>query len=47
MNNTDKVRRDILPIPDQPFTGLIIYDAKDADHFVSPEERFQVYMAIQ
>ena len=40
----DKVQRTVLPIPDQPRTGLITYDAKDpdtkypADHAVAPAQ---------
>ncbi len=34
MNDQDKTRRTVLPIPDQPRTGLVTYDAKD------PETRF-------
>ena len=30
-NETDKIQRSILPIPDRPRTGLITYDAKDPD----------------
>ena len=41
MNDQDKIQRTVLPIPDQPRTGLITYDAKDpenqnsADHAVA------------
>jgi arylsulfatase A-like enzyme len=31
MNDQDKVQRTVLPIPDQPRTGLVTYDAKDPD----------------
>jgi len=34
MNDQDKIQRTVLPIPDQPRTGLITYDAKD------PETKF-------
>ncbi len=34
MNDQDKVQRIVLPIPDQPRTGLVTYDAKD------PETKF-------
>src|SRR5882757_4688938 len=34
MNDQDKIQRTVLPIPDQPRTGLVTYDAKD------PETRF-------
>jgi arylsulfatase A-like enzyme len=34
MSDQDKVQRTVLPIPDQPRTGLITYDAKD------PETKF-------
>jgi hypothetical protein len=29
MNDQDKIQRTVPPIPDQPLTGLITYDAKD------------------
>src|ERR1700674_1815077 len=31
MNDQDKFQRTVLPIPDQPRTGLVTYDAKDPD----------------
>ena len=31
MSNSDKIRRDVLPIPDHARTGLITYDAKDPE----------------
>src|SRR6266436_3313339 len=31
MSDQDKLQRSVLPIPDQPRTGLITYDAKDPD----------------
>ena len=31
MTEQDKVQRTVLPIPDQPRTGLVTYDAKDPD----------------
>src|SRR3981189_339369 len=31
VNDQDKTQRTVLPIPDQPRTGLITYDAKDPD----------------
>ncbi len=34
MSDQDKIQRTVLPIPDQPRTGLITYDAKD------PETKF-------
>lgn len=34
MSDTDKIQRTVLPIPDQPYKGLIMYDAKD------PESKF-------
>src|SRR6266851_753951 len=34
MTDQDKVQRTVLPIPDQPRTGLVTYDAKD------PETKF-------
>jgi len=30
-NQTDKIQRTVLPIPDRPRTGLITYDARDPD----------------
>ena len=38
MSNQDKVQREILPIPDRPYTGLITYDAKDPDTSFPPIE---------
>ena len=33
-NSTDKLSRNVLPIPSKPRVGLITYDAKDPDtHF--------------
>src|SRR5215213_2369425 len=38
-NHKNEPQRAILPIPDRPYTGLIIYDAKDPDtHFPPIEE---------
>jgi hypothetical protein len=34
MNGQDRIQRTVLPIPNQPRTGLITYDAKD------PETKF-------
>ena len=31
MNSQDNLQRTVLPIPDQPRTGLVTYDAKDPD----------------
>ncbi len=31
MSDQDKIQRSILPIPDRPFSGAIMYDAKDPD----------------
>src|SRR5215468_983276 len=31
MNDRDTLERTVLPIPDQPNTGLVTYDAKDPD----------------
>src|SRR5260370_26235439 len=31
MSDQDKLQRSVLPIPDQPRTGLTTYDAKDPD----------------
>ena len=38
MSKKDKIQRQILPIPDRPFTGLITYDAKDPDTSFPPIE---------
>ena len=38
MSEKDKIQREILPIPDRPFTGLITYDAKDPDTSFPPIE---------
>ena len=38
MSEKDKIQREILPIPDQPHTGLITYDAKDPDTKFPPIE---------
>src|SRR5213593_4042650 len=35
---TDDQRRDVLPIPDRPYEGLITYDAKDPDATFPPIE---------
>ncbi|HEX2489880.1 MAG TPA: sulfatase-like hydrolase/transferase, partial [Blastocatellia bacterium] len=37
-NQTDKRRRDILPIPDRDYIGLTTYDAKDPDTTFPPIE---------
>ncbi|MBK8553618.1 MAG: arylsulfatase [Ignavibacteria bacterium] len=34
MSDNEKIQRTVLPIPDQPYKGLIMYDAKD------PESKF-------
>ncbi len=34
----DRTKRDVLPIPDQPYEGLITYDAKDPDTAFPPIE---------
>jgi hypothetical protein len=31
MSSQDNLQRTVLPIPDQPRTGLVTYDAKDPD----------------
>ena len=35
---TDQIQREILPIPDQAYAGLITYDAKDPDTAFPPIE---------
>jgi arylsulfatase len=37
-SETDGIKRDVLPIPDQPHEGLITYDAKDPDTDFPPIE---------
>jgi arylsulfatase len=37
-SETNKIKRDVLPIPDQPYEGLITYDAKDPDTAFPPIE---------
>jgi arylsulfatase A-like enzyme len=36
MNDQDKIQRTVLPIPDQPRKGLILYDAKDPENKYPP-----------
>src|SRR5580704_1798254 len=36
MSDQDKVQRSVLPIPDQPRTGLMLYDAKDPENKYPP-----------
>ena len=36
MSDTDKIQRTVLPIPDQPYKGLIMYDAKDPESSFPP-----------
>jgi arylsulfatase A-like enzyme len=38
MTGSDEVQREILPIPDRPYAGLITYDAKDPDTSFPPIE---------
>jgi arylsulfatase len=37
-SKNDEVKRDVLPIPDRPYAGLITYDAKDPDTSFPPIE---------
>ena len=37
-SENDRTKRDVLPIPDQPYEGLITYDAKDPDTAFPPIE---------
>jgi arylsulfatase A-like enzyme len=37
-SEADEIKRDVLPIPDQPYEGLITYDAKDPDTAFPPIE---------
>ena len=34
MSSQDNIQRTVLPIPDQPRTGLMSYDAKDPENQV-------------
>ena len=36
MSDQDKIQRTVLPIPDQPRSGLILYDAKDPENKYPP-----------
>jgi arylsulfatase len=36
--SNERVQRDVLPIPDQPYTGFVAYDAKDPDSKFPPIE---------
>ena len=38
MSSQDKIQRTVLPIPDQQYMGLIMYDAKDPDSKFPPIE---------
>ena len=38
MTAQNKIKREILPIPDRPYTGLVTYDAKDSDTKFPPIE---------
>jgi arylsulfatase A-like enzyme len=38
MTGSDDVQREVLPIPDRPYAGLITYDAKDPDTSFPPIE---------
>ena len=38
MSQDQEIQREILPIPDRPYTGLITYDAKDPDTSFPPIE---------
>src|ERR1700741_516507 len=40
-NETNKIQRTVLPIPDRPRTGLITYDAKDPDTKYPPIEQLR------
>src|SRR5208283_5300408 len=41
MRTQDKIQRTVLPIPDQPYAGLITYDAKDPDTKFPPIEQLR------
>jgi arylsulfatase len=36
VSQSDSVKREVLPIPDRPYQGLITYDAKDPDAVFAP-----------
>src|ERR1700751_2830424 len=36
MSDQDRIHRTVLPIPDQPRTGLVLYDAKDPENKSPP-----------
>lgn len=38
MSKKDKVRREVLPIPDKPYMGFTTFDAKDPDTHFPPFE---------
>ena len=40
-SKNDEVKRDVLPIPDRPYEGLITYDAKDPDTSFPPIEQLR------
>src|SRR6201991_3650856 len=37
-SENEKIKRDVLPIPDRPYEGPITYDAKDPDSSFPPIE---------
>jgi arylsulfatase A-like enzyme len=41
MTAQDKIKREVLPIPDRPYTGLVTYDAKDPDTAFPPIEQMR------
>jgi len=41
MSEKDKIQRSALPIPDQPYMGLITYDAKDPDSKFPPIDQLR------
>ncbi len=36
MSSPDNIQRSVLPIPDKPRTGLVLYDAKDPENKYPP-----------
>jgi arylsulfatase len=38
LSQDQEIQREILPIPDRPYTGLVPYDAKDPDTSFPPIE---------
>ena len=41
MAQDNEIGRQVLPIPDRPYDGLVTYDAKDPEHVVPPDQPLQ------